>query len=111
MSNSEQDLPSEAMKNAVGNRQFYSWSTHCGYSFRWCSPQSTGRKATKILETQPSFISGADLELNLEQWIKPLQQSETYLSVGASLVNKNEKDEDILVGSTHRLNLPHNVSW
>jgi len=67
-------------------------------------------KQRRYWKLNPSFISGADLELNLEQWIKPLQQSETYLSVGASLVNKNEKDEDILVGSTHRLNLPHNVS-
>ena len=40
-------------------------------------------KQRRYWKMNPSLISGADLELNLEQWIKPLQQSEPYLSMGA----------------------------
>ena len=39
-----------------------------------------------------------------------LQQHDTRLSLGASWVNKYEKDEDIFVDPTHRLNLPKYVN-
>lgn len=57
-----------------------------------------------------SLVSGADVELNIEEWIKALQDKGTYLSVGASYVNKYEGDEDIMVDATHRLNLPNFVN-
>ena len=58
-----------------------------------------------------AWITGLDLELGLEQWIKPLRESNTYLTLGGSFVNKNEGDEIMLVGDgTRRLNFPHNVS-
>lgn len=55
-----------------------------------------------------SLISGADVQLNLDEWIKPLSQHDTYLSLGASWVNKYQDKEEIFVAGdpTHRYNLP-----
>ena len=55
-------------------------------------------------------VSGADIEVSLDQWIHALQQGGTFLTLGASVVNKHEGDEDIFVDATHRLNLPHYVN-
>lgn len=57
-----------------------------------------------------AWVSGADLELNLDQWLHCLQRTNTYLTLGASFVNKHEKSEDIMTDATHKLNLPENVN-
>lgn len=57
-----------------------------------------------------AWVSGGDVELSLDQWFKALQDGGTYLTLGASLVNKHEKTEDIMVDATHKLNLPENVN-
>lgn len=57
-----------------------------------------------------SWINGADVELSINEWIPSLRQTGTELMVGGSWVNKYEKDEDILVDATHRLNLPNYVN-
>ena len=56
------------------------------------------------------LVSGADAEVALDEWISKLQQHDTRLTLGASWVNKYEKDEDIFVDPTHRLNLPKYVN-
>ena len=57
------------------------------------------------------LISGGDIELSLDQWVKPLQESGTYLTLGASYVNKHEGDEYISGADLdYRLNLPHYVN-
>ena len=56
------------------------------------------------------LVSGADAEIALDEWISDLQQHDTRLSLGVSWVNKYEKDEDIFVDPTHRLNLPKYVN-
>lgn len=56
------------------------------------------------------LISGGDVELSLDQWMKSMQDNGTYLTVGASYVNKHEGEEDIFVDATHKLNLPHYVN-
>lgn len=70
-----------------------------------------------------SWITGADVELNLDQWIKPLREHDTYLTLGLSAVTKHEGDEDILalrptgqkdafgndIMGNYKLNLPKNV--
>jgi len=59
-----------------------------------------------------SLISGADAEVNIDEWMPALQQSDTRLMVGVSWVNKYEKQEDIFADLTHKLNLPEYVnSW
>lgn len=57
-----------------------------------------------------SWVSGADVELGLDQWFKGLSNSGTYLTLGVSWVNKYEKEEDVMVDATHKLNLPTTVN-
>ena len=58
-----------------------------------------------------SVVSGADLELNFDQWFKSLESSGTYLSLGGSWVNKHEGDENIpATDLNYRLNLPSFVN-
>lgn len=57
-----------------------------------------------------AWITGADAELSIDQLLKPLSQNGHRLVLGASFVNKHEKDEDILIDATHRLNLPKDVT-
>ncbi|SEA59808.1 hypothetical protein SAMN04487851_10963 [Prevotella sp. tc2-28] len=56
------------------------------------------------------LVSGADAEINLDKWFPALQQHDTRLTLGASWVNKYEKDEEIFADLTHRYNLPKYVN-
>jgi len=67
-------------------------------------------KQRRYWSLNDSWISGADAEIGLESLIKPLQRSQTYLSLGLSFVNKHEGQEDIMVDASHKLNLPENVN-
>lgn len=53
-----------------------------------------------------SWMTGADVEWNIDEQCKFLRQHNTYVTLGASYVNKYEKDEVIMTGPTHRLHLP-----
>ena len=56
-------------------------------------------------------VSGADLELGLDQWFKGLANSGTVLTLGASWVNKYQRaDDEIYADPTHKLHLPANVN-
>ena len=57
-----------------------------------------------------SWVSGADIEIGLEEWLKSLQQKNIYLTLGASFVNKHEDKEDVFVDKLHKLNVPNNVN-
>ena len=57
-----------------------------------------------------SLVSGADIELQLDEWIPFLQQHNTQLTIGGSWVNKYEKKEDIFFDPTHKYNLPEYVN-
>ncbi len=58
-----------------------------------------------------SWITGADVELDVDQWFKGLEETNTYITLGASYVNKHEGDEDMVVGDgTKKLNLPNYVN-
>ena len=56
------------------------------------------------------LVSGADAEVALNEWLPALAKSGTELMLGASWVNKYEKQEDIFVDATHKLNLPEFVN-
>ena len=56
------------------------------------------------------FITGADVELSIDQWVKPMQENNSHLTLGASVVNKNEDDEVVMANPTHKYNLPNNVT-
>ena len=57
-----------------------------------------------------SVVSGADAEVNIDEWIPRLQLTDTKLLAGFSWVNKYEKKEDIYADPTHRYNLPKFVN-
>ncbi len=59
-----------------------------------------------------ALVSGADIEVGLEQFIKALEAHDTHITLGGSWVNKHEKaDADaIFVDATHKLNLPKYVN-
>lgn len=54
---------------------------------------------------------GANIELNIEEWSKRMQESEVHLTIGGSYVSKYEQEDTILTiinNSLYRYNLP---SW
>ena len=55
-------------------------------------------------------VSGADAEWALDECLTRLQESETRLTLGASWVNKYEKDEVVFADPTHRYNFPKYVN-
>ena len=61
--------------------------------------------------SKDSWVGGADLELNLEQYSARMRDKNITWMVGGSYVLKHEKDEDIVVpGTNFRLILPEMVS-
>lgn len=56
------------------------------------------------------LVSGADVELGINEWTPFLSKHNTMLTIGGSWVNKYEKKEDIFVNPTHKLNLPRYVN-
>lgn len=69
----------------------------------------TGRQR-RYWNHNKSWMTGADVEWNIEELFKTLQQRNTYITLGASYLNKHERDEVIMVDPTHRLHLPLNVN-
>ena len=59
-----------------------------------------------------AWVTGGDIELNIDKWIRALADGNTYVTLGASFVNKHEKasDDAIFVTPVHQLNLPENVN-
>ncbi len=75
--------------------------------FKGLTLKALAGKQRRYWEHNDAFIAGADAQYDLElacNASKPI-----YLSLGASFVNKHEKDEEILVDASHRLNLPKDV--
>ena len=57
-----------------------------------------------------AWITGADAEVNLEQWAKPMQAHNAHLMLGLSWVNKHESQEDLMADPTHKLKFPEYVN-
>lgn len=77
--------------------------------FKGVTVKALGGQQRRYWDYNESWVMGGDVELNIDQWSKKMQESGTYLTLGASVVDKYEEDEDIMVDATHRLNLPENV--
>ena len=69
----------------------------------------TGRQR-RYWNHNKSWMTGADVEWNIDELFKTLQQHNTYVALGASYLNKHERDEVVMVDPTHRLHLPLNVN-
>lgn len=61
-------------------------------------------------EWNKGIVSGADAEVNINEWIPALRDRGTEIMIGGSWVNKYEKQEDIFIDPTHKLNLPEFVN-
>ena len=59
-----------------------------------------------------ALVSGADIEVGLEQFIKSLENHGTNIALGGSWVNKHENADDdaIFVDATHKLKMPEYVN-
>ncbi len=67
----------------------------------------------KYIDSNNPWIYGADVEVNVDNFIKSFSDNNTALLLGFSAVTKHEKDENLITmkdGGTYRLNLPENVS-
>ena len=69
----------------------------------------TGRQR-RYWQHNDSWLTGGDVEWNVDEWFKAFQQHHTYATLGVSYVHKYEKDEVVMTDPTHRLRLPHNVN-
>lgn len=46
----------------------------------------------RLFDSQRGYLWGADLQLELQSWLKPLQSADVRLDLGASLVSKSEQE-------------------
>ncbi len=69
-------------------------------------------KQRRYWDHNDALVSGVDVEVGLEQFIKPLETAGTHISIGGSWVIKHESADDdaIFVDATHKLKLPENVN-
>ena len=70
-------------------------------------------KQRRYWDWNKALISGADAEISIDRWIPSMQKSGTVLTLGASWVNKYEKNEEkVFVDNTHYVHFPKFVnSW
>ena len=61
-------------------------------------------------ELKKNTVSGADVELNIEEWAPKMQKAGTRLSLGGSWVNKYERSEFVMADAFHRYNFPKFVN-
>ena len=69
----------------------------------------TGRQR-RYWDWNKAWLTGADAEVSLEQWVKPMQKHNAHLMVGASWVNRHQGQEDFMADATHKLKFPEYVN-
>ena len=78
--------------------------------FNGITVKALSGKQRNYWEWNDSWVSGADAEINLSQWIPAMNLHDTQLTLGGSWVNKYEETDNIMADVTHRLNLPEFVN-
>lgn len=64
-------------------------------------------KQRRYWETNEALISGGDLELGIDEWFNDDKgQSQTHITLGASWVNKYEKQETLMADALHKFKFP-----
>ena len=69
----------------------------------------TGRQR-RYWQHNDSWLTGGDIEWNIDEWLKGLQKHQTYAMIGFSYINKYEKEDVVMTDPTHRLRLPRYVN-
>ena len=72
--------------------------------------KALGGKQRRYWDHNKAWISGADLELTLSDWIPALQQSGTTLMLGGSWVNKHEDPDELYKITVDEKLQPHTVT-
>ncbi len=67
-------------------------------------------KQRRYWKWNKSLVSGADVELNIDEFVPALQENGTRLMLGASWVNKHEEQDDIYKDATHKYVFPEYVN-
>lgn len=57
-----------------------------------------------------ALVSGADVELNVDQWIPSMNSAGAHLMLGASWVNKHEDSDNLMKDATHKYVFPEFVN-
>ena len=78
--------------------------------FRGMTLKALSGKQRRYWNWDTGLVSGADAELALDEWIRPLQENETHFTLGASWVNKYEEDEEVYADPKHRYNFPKYIN-
>lgn len=80
--------------------------------FRGVQIKALTGKQRRYWAHNDAWVSGADVELSIDQWSKAMMEKGATLTLGGSWVNKHEKasDDNIFTDATHKLNLPENVN-
>jgi hypothetical protein len=70
-----------------------------------------GGAQRRYWEHNKGYVLGSDLELNVDQWVKKMEETQTYLMLGGSFVSKHESNDEQVLDPTYNyhLNLPENV--
>lgn len=63
--------------------------------------KALGGKQRRYWEWNDSWVSGADAELSIDEWVPKMQEKGTRLSLGASWVNKYEEREEMMKAGTN----------
>lgn len=69
----------------------------------------TGRQR-RYWNHNDSWLTGGDIEWNIDELFKGLQKHQTYAMIGFSYINKYEKENVVMTDPTHRLHLPRYVN-
>ena len=68
-------------------------------------------KQRRYWKWNKALVSGADVEVSLDEWIPSLKKNDTHLMVGASWVNRYENNkEEVFVDAVHKINFPKYVN-
>lgn len=68
-------------------------------------------KQRRYWKWNKALVSGADVELSLDEWIPSLKKNDTHLMVGASWVNRYENNkEEVFVDAVHKVHFPKYVN-
>ncbi|NPD91903.1 hypothetical protein HPS56_05975 [Prevotella sp. PMUR] len=78
--------------------------------FKGVTMKALSGRQRRYWDLNKPWITGGDVELGLDEWIRPLQSTGTYITLGASYVMKHESSEYRPAPEKfYRLNLPENV--
>ncbi len=78
--------------------------------FKGVTVKALAGRQRRYWKLNKGLVSGADVELGLDQWFNGLANSGTFITLGASWVNKYEKADELTTDATHKLNFPEYVN-